>query len=81
MEKIKVGIGEVGPVQTVEEFDALLGVYEKQNPAKFALKIANGDFEKQRSKLKGYVAPKVEVKPEEKKEEPKAESKPAKASK
>jgi hypothetical protein len=65
-------------VQTVEEFDALLEQYKQQNPVKFAQKEANGDFERQRSKLFGSKA--KEVKPE-KKVEPKKEAQEVEESK
>ena len=45
---------EVGSVQTVEEFDAVLTIFKKKNPAKFALKEANGEFLKFRRTLIGY---------------------------
>ena len=45
---------EVGSVQTVEEFDAVLTIFKEKNPAKFALKEANGEFLKFRRTLIGY---------------------------
>lgn len=55
-------------VQTLEEFEALLEDYKRTNPAKFALKEANGEFDKVRKTLPGYK----EEKPA-KAEKPKAE--------
>jgi len=46
-----------GSVQTVEEFDALLEVFKRQNPAKYEAKLASGEFDKFRSKLVGFVPP------------------------
>lgn len=66
--KLGGNAGERVP-QTVEEFDAFLEGYAKQNPAKYALKMASGEFERFKSKLAGYKP--VKVKEEKVKEEPK----------
>ena len=57
-------------VQTLEEYELLLADYKKANPEKFALKVANGEFDKMRVLLGGG---KVE---EPVAEEPVAEEKP-----
>ena len=38
---------------TLESFESLLEVYKESNPAKFAIKEANGEFDKMRAKLGG----------------------------
>lgn len=50
-------------VQTVEELDALLGQFKKSNPAKYAAKVASGEFDALRKKL---TPVKKEEKPVEK---------------
>lgn len=40
-------------VKTVQEFDALLEQFAKSNPEKYAIKMANGEFEKFRKTLSG----------------------------
>lgn len=40
------------PVQSVEDFDALLEAYKLSNPAKFEAKLKAGEFDKFRAKLK-----------------------------
>ena len=42
---------EVPSVQDPKEFDALLEAYKLQNPAKYAEKLAKGEFEKYRIKI------------------------------
>ena len=64
----KIKVGEIKPMQTVEEFDSFLETYKAKNPQKFAAKEANGEFNRYRKTLTGYVPPKVE---EPKVEEPK----------
>ena len=66
----KIKVGEIKPRQTVEEFDSFLETYKAKNPQKFAAKEANGEFNKYRKTLVGYIPPKVE---ELKVEEPKVE--------
>lgn len=53
-----------GSVQTVAEFDELLKRYEKQSPADYAKKVANGEFDRFRKTLVDYVeeAPKAKSK-------------------
>lgn len=43
---------EIKPM-TALEFDEFLKEYEQQNPEKFAIKMANGEFEKYRKTLAG----------------------------
>lgn len=38
-------------VQSVDEFDAILEAYKEKNPAKFAAKLASGDFDRFRATL------------------------------
>ena len=63
MEKKVIDVIRQKPPLTPEEFDALLEDYKIQNPAKYAVKVANGEFDRQRAKLQGLVAP-VAPKPE-----------------
>ena len=66
---------------TKQEVDEMLAVYEKQNPTKYAIKKARGEFDALYEKVKGYVPPKAvepepteeEVEAIEQKEERKAE--------
>ena len=53
--------------KTEEEFNVLLARYEKQNPVRYAQKLASGEFEKQKLAL-GIISVKAEVKPEPKEE-------------
>ena len=47
---------DITSAQTVEEFDLVLEKYKLANPAKYALKVANGELEKFKKTLIGYVA-------------------------
>lgn len=58
---------------TVQEFDSLLEAYKGQNPKKYAIKEANGEFAAFRAKLSGAPVMEEPVK-EEPKEEPKEEA-------
>jgi Cft2 family RNA processing exonuclease len=40
-------------VQTVQEFDELLEKFQKTNPEKYAIKMANGEFDRFRATLLG----------------------------
>ncbi len=40
-------------VQTLEQFEEVLEKYKVTNPTKYALKAANGDFDRQRKLLGG----------------------------
>lgn len=76
-EKQEKQISEIGSVKTVEEFDILLEKYKVQNPEKYAVKEASGEFTAFRNSLpsvgkKTVESPKVEeTKEEEKAEAPK----------
>lgn len=52
---------DIQSVRTVEEFDALLEVYKKQNPQKYAIKLGSGEYDKFRATLVSEK-PKKEVK-------------------
>ena len=63
------------PVETVEEFDALLEKYKLQNPEKFAAKQASGEFDRRRALLEHKPAEgkKEKVEKAEKSQPPKKE--------
>ena len=44
-------IGEVKPELTPEEHDLLVANYAKENPVKYAKKLAQGEFKKERNRL------------------------------
>lgn len=49
-------------VQTVQEFDALLEKFKKTNPEKYAIKMANGEFDRFRATLRNDLGAAPEVK-------------------
>lgn len=44
---------EVPTAQTLEQLEEVIEKYKKSNPEKHALKVANGDFDRQRALLGG----------------------------
>lgn len=46
-------VDEIIKPMTAVEFDAFLKEYKQQNPQKFAIKMANGEFDRYRKTLEG----------------------------